>query len=906
MKVRSLDLAAFGAFLDRRLEFPDGPAVVMGPNEAGKTTLFNALTTILYGFDPANEAQFPYTPRAGRRAELEADLVLDSGASAHVRRRLMASPDAQWESDGGREKLANRPLPVADHVDRRLYKAVYALTIEDMQSLEGEAFARVEQRLLGELGNSWQRPAREVAEELDQAAKRQWRRDKRGKSRHAELKKEHGERRKDLKAAKEHQGALREKEAERARIGERLAVLDSRRHALRARIERSESVGHLKRELERLDRLRESLGDPEAARALGADPRRDWEQLSRAEKDLNARRREWAEAVARERARRAAVTVEDRALLRDPEVPGLAAVAAKVDEAGDALAGQREAEERARVELMETAESVLEADWRESYGETLEALTPADLRARCDAAAEAREGLRDAERRLADQEPARPRPRLPRAYLVASLALAAAFGSAAVLWPPLAIPAVAAAAGAAAVLAYNRAMASLEHQEQGAREGVREALQAEVDSARTAQQRAAAAVAELTADLPLPRSALAEARPELADRLEALRGAWRRYRAVRQERERAEQDWQRRAGAVAEVLRRHGVHREAGPLHPAASALEEDLHAARRRQAVADEAREALADLARRRHGLRAEDAELTKNHEALAARLARAIPDAGSLEECLDRAGEVAAAYHRWQEGWNALREHYPDVSDPRARVALAGDDLLEDTALQEAREELEELDNERTGLREEAARLDRDLEEGRALQDVGLIQGRIADIEQEMEEAEREHDRLRLLERLVREADRRFREAHQPDVLRRASAYLADVTGGRYTHLLMEEGGGSDALCVRDAEGRQHMVDGESAELSRGTRDQVFFALRLAVADHLDSSHERLPLLLDEVLVHWDGARQEAGLQGLLQMAGDRQVVLFTCHREFGERMARLLNTEPLSLPGPEVRAE
>jgi len=353
------------------------------------------------------------------------------------------------------------------------------------------------------------------------------------------------------------------------------------------------------------------------------------------------------------------------------------------------------------------------------------------------------------------------------------------------------------------------------------------------------------------------------------------------------------------------VLARHGSGRvDEAALQPAAAALEERLQAARRRQATADEARANLAELARRRPGLRAEDAQLAERHADLAARLARAVPDADNLEECLARAEEVAATYARWQEGWKALREHYPDVADPRARVAEAGDDLLEGAALEEAREELGRLDDERTGLREEAARLDRDLEEGGQLQDVGLIQGRLAEVDAELGRAEREHDRLRLLENLVREADRRFREAHQPDVLRRASAYLADVTGGRYTHLLLEEDEAGGTLRVRDAAGNLRTVAGEG-ELSRGTRDQVFFALRLAIADHLDAGHERLPLVLDEIFVHWDAPRQEAGLEGLRRMAGDRQLILFTCHPDFGERMARLLGTEPVTLPGPQPMA-
>ncbi|HKL77087.1 MAG TPA: hypothetical protein VJ985_01775, partial [Gammaproteobacteria bacterium] len=167
-----------------------------------------------------------------------------------------------------------------------------------------------------------------------------------------------------------------------------------------------------------------------------------------------------------------------------------------------------------------------------------------------------------------------------------------------------------------------------------------------------------------------------------------------------------------------------------------------------------------------------------------------------------------------------------------------------------------------------------------------------------------EHEHDRLRLLESLVREADRRFRETHQPDVLKRASAYLADVTGSRYTQLLLEEDDATGSLQVRDAAGELRAVAQEGA-LSRGTRDQVFFALRLAIADHLDAGYERLPLLLDEVFVHWDAPRQEAGLEGLRTMAGDRQLVLFTCHASFGQRMADLLGTEPITLPAPAPMA-
>jgi uncharacterized protein YhaN len=68
----------------------------------------------------------------------------------------------------------------------------------------------------------------------------------------------------------------------------------------------------------------------------------------------------------------------------------------------------------------------------------------------------------------------------------------------------------------------------------------------------------------------------------------------------------------------------------------------------------------------------------------------------------------------------------------------------------------------------------------------------------------------------------------------------------------------------------------------ISRGTREQVYLALRLALLDHLDQGHERLPLFLDEAFVNWDPTRRDR-VFGLIEgMARDRQIIVFTCHPE------------------------
>lgn len=70
--------------------------------------------------------------------------------------------------------------------------------------------------------------------------------------------------------------------------------------------------------------------------------------------------------------------------------------------------------------------------------------------------------------------------------------------------------------------------------------------------------------------------------------------------------------------------------------------------------------------------------------------------------------------------------------------------------------------------------------------------------------------------------------------------------ITDGRYSRLFALEDG-SPGLLVK-GNYVDHPVEAGRDYLSRGTPEQVYLALRLALVDHLDAEDERLPLLLDE----------------------------------------------------------
>ena len=61
-----------------------------------------------------------------------------------------------------------------------------------------------------------------------------------------------------------------------------------------------------------------------------------------------------------------------------------------------------------------------------------------------------------------------------------------------------------------------------------------------------------------------------------------------------------------------------------------------------------------------------------------------------------------------------------------------------------------------------------------------------------------------------------------------------------------------------------------------SEGTIDQLYFALRLAVAKELTPE---APLILDDALVRFDDIRHAAAMDILRQEAEEKQIILFTC---------------------------
>ncbi|NBC71036.1 ATP-binding protein, partial [Paenibacillus sacheonensis] len=124
-----------------------------------------------------------------------------------------------------------------------------------------------------------------------------------------------------------------------------------------------------------------------------------------------------------------------------------------------------------------------------------------------------------------------------------------------------------------------------------------------------------------------------------------------------------------------------------------------------------------------------------------------------------------------------------------------------------------------------------------------------------------------------MIKRTKRIMEEQRQPSVLREASRLMARLSEGRYRRVSMPEGERTIALETEDG----RIV--ESGFLSRGTAEQLYLAMRFALAREAAAVHS-LPLLLDDPFVNFDSGRLRAAADVLKELAEQRQIIFFTCH--------------------------
>lgn len=286
---------------------------------------------------------------------------------------------------------------------------------------------------------------------------------------------------------------------------------------------------------------------------------------------------------------------------------------------------------------------------------------------------------------------------------------------------------------------------------------------------------------------------------------------------------------------------------------------------------------------------------------------VAKAEAYAAAMEEFLHREENYRAALHerthRQQElqaqidalcagrgmeqcwsDWEHARASWMELENARAHAALAAGQYESLKAM--ARPLPESCPpSTRTESREEAAQMlsDARMRERTLRSALGQSQGKLdamGDEQTLLAQLKVLDDRIGQLQRweaaldmaqsALSEATQTLQRRFAPQISARAQEMLKQLTLGKYDRLSL------DADLTLHCAGSGEDTLRESLWRSDGTSDQLYLALRLAVAGELTPE---APLILDDALVRFDDERAAAALKLLRAIAGNTQVILFSC---------------------------
>lgn len=114
-------------------------------------------------------------------------------------------------------------------------------------------------------------------------------------------------------------------------------------------------------------------------------------------------------------------------------------------------------------------------------------------------------------------------------------------------------------------------------------------------------------------------------------------------------------------------------------------------------------------------------------------------------------------------------------------------------------------------------------------------------------------------------------------------ASSLISGITGGIYTSMSVDE----NLNAWLNTRNKLIPID----QVSSGTMDQVYLALRLAAAKLIQGNIDEMPLIFDDSFIQYDDERLRSALKWLSK-AYHGQMIIFTCH----QREAQMLTANQI----------
>lgn len=192
------------------------------------------------------------------------------------------------------------------------------------------------------------------------------------------------------------------------------------------------------------------------------------------------------------------------------------------------------------------------------------------------------------------------------------------------------------------------------------------------------------------------------------------------------------------------------------------------------------------------------------------------------------------------------------------------------------QAEEELLAVEAEVDGAKDKASRIGQQIDDLERTEEASSLRLNLGVLQEKLQVKARQWVALTIGQTLLREARARYERERKPAVVQQGQYFFSMITRDRYPRLISPPG--ETRIQLEDRAGRRKAL----TELSRGTAEQLYLALRFGLVKEFSRRSESLPVVMDDILVNFDPERASEAAGAIAELANDNQVIVFTCHPE------------------------
>lgn len=156
-------------------------------------------------------------------------------------------------------------------------------------------------------------------------------------------------------------------------------------------------------------------------------------------------------------------------------------------------------------------------------------------------------------------------------------------------------------------------------------------------------------------------------------------------------------------------------------------------------------------------------------------------------------------------------------------------------------------------------------------------------------------DYARIRMAATLLRRHLEQYRSRARDPILAETARLFSRLTLGAFESVQTDFDDQDQPVLIglRPGESRRSV---RIHQMSDGTRDQLFLALRLATLRQQFAAGVQLPVVMDDILINFDDDRSAATLEVLAELGGETQVLFFTHHARLVELARQVIPTGDL----------